>query len=161
LHLRPFSATFVLRMRSNVYLWTSGVNLDNDLRFPDPDFLLECKISAIWRRFPLMFALYMLNSAIFLFPICLTYWPGKYTTRVDPHVDNSHEVWSWYDHTLRVIAFLSADTSRVLVTLIFDFLDLNSCHAWRVTWPNLPPILKTLWLSVHELRVITFLVDYH
>ena len=27
----------------------------------DPDFLLECKISAIWRRFPLIFAFYMLN----------------------------------------------------------------------------------------------------
>ena len=39
-------------------------------------------------------------SAIFLLPVCLTYWPWKYTTRVDPHVDNSHQVWSWYDHTL-------------------------------------------------------------
>jgi len=26
-----------------------------------PDFLLECKISAIWRRFPLIFAFYILN----------------------------------------------------------------------------------------------------
>jgi len=43
----------------------------------------------------------MLNiSAIFLLPVCLTYWPRKYTTRVDPHVDNSRQVWSWYDHTL-------------------------------------------------------------
>ena len=39
-------------------------------------------------------------STIFLLPVCLTYWPRKYTTRVDYHVDNSHEVWSWYDHTL-------------------------------------------------------------
>jgi len=39
-------------------------------------------------------------SAIFLLPVCLTYWPRKYTTRVDPHVDNSHQVRSWYDHTL-------------------------------------------------------------
>jgi len=39
-------------------------------------------------------------SAIFLLPACLTYWPRKYTTRVDPHVDNSHQVWSWYDHPL-------------------------------------------------------------
>ena len=38
-------------------------------------------------------------SAIFLLPVCLTYWPRKYTTRVDPHVDNS-QVSSWYDHTL-------------------------------------------------------------
>jgi len=59
----------------------------------------------------------------------------------------------------RVIAFLSADTSRDLVTLTFDFLNLNSCHAWRVTWPTLPPSLKILRLFVHELRVITVPVD--
>jgi len=39
-------------------------------------------------------------STIFLLPVCLTYWPKKYTTRIDPHVNNSHQVWSWYDHTL-------------------------------------------------------------
>ena len=48
-------------MRRNGYLWTSGVNFDTDVRFADPDFLLECKISAIWRRFLLNFAFYMLN----------------------------------------------------------------------------------------------------
>jgi len=77
-------------------LWTSGVNLDIAVRFADPNFLLECKISVIWRRFPLIFAFY----AIFLLPVCLTYWPRKYTTRVNPHVDNSHQVWSIYDHPL-------------------------------------------------------------
>jgi len=54
----------------------------------------------------------------------------------------------------RVIAFLSADTSR-------DLLTLNSCLTWRVTWPTLPQSLKTLWLFIHELRVITFPIDYH
>ena len=48
-------------MRRNGYLRTSGVNLDTAVRFADPDFLLECKISAIWRRFPLNSAFYMLN----------------------------------------------------------------------------------------------------
>jgi len=61
----------------------------------------------------------------------------------------------------RVTAFLSADTSRDLVSLTFDLLTLNSCHTWRVTCPTLPPSLKTLWLFVHELRVITFPFDYH
>ena len=56
----------------------------------------------------------------------------------------------------RVTAFLSADTSRDLVTLTFDLLTLSSCHTWRVTWPTLPPSLKTPRLFVHELRVITF-----
>ena len=40
-------------------------------------------------------------SAIFLLSVCLTYWPRKYTTHVDPHIDNSHQVWSWYDHQLQ------------------------------------------------------------
>jgi len=36
-------------------------DLDTAVRFRDADFLLACKISAIWRRFPLSFAFYMLN----------------------------------------------------------------------------------------------------
>ena len=46
-------------------------------------------------------------------------------------------------------------------TLTFDLLTLDSCPACRVTWPTLPPSLKTLRLFVHELRVITFPIDYH
>jgi len=73
------------------YLCTSGVNLDTAVRFADPDFLLECKISAIWRRFTLIFAFNILNvrriSTSGLFDL-----PRKYTTRIDPHVDNSHQV---------------------------------------------------------------------
>jgi len=42
----------------------------------------------------------------------------------------------------RVIAFLSADTSRDLVTLISDFLTLNSCNVWRVTWPTWPQVRR-------------------
>jgi len=60
----------------------------------------------------------------------------------------------------RVTAFLSADTSHDLVTLTFNLLTLSSCHTWRVTWPTLPPSLKTLRLFVHELRVITVPIDY-
>ena len=56
----------------------------------------------------------------------------------------------------RVIAFLSADTSRDLVTLTTDLLILNSCPAWRVTWPTLPPNMKTLHKSALKLWVITF-----
>jgi len=61
----------------------------------------------------------------------------------------------------RVIAFLSADTARDLVTLTFDLMTLNSCPAWRVTWPTLPPSMKTLRISVLELWVITFPIGYH
>jgi len=31
------------------------------VRFADPDFLLESKMSATWRRFSLIFAFYILN----------------------------------------------------------------------------------------------------
>ena len=57
----------------------------------------------------------------------------------------------------RVTAFLSADTSRDLVTLTFD---LCSCRTWRVTWKTLPQSLNTLRLFIHELRVITVPIDY-
>jgi len=63
-HLVAFAAivsNICTRMRKNGYLCTSGVNLDTTVRFTDPDFLLECKISAIWRRFTLIFAFYILN----------------------------------------------------------------------------------------------------
>ena len=76
-------------------------------------------------------------SAIFLLPVCLTYWPRKYTTRVDPTsiIPTKFEV----DMTIycRVIAFLSADTSRDLVTLTFDLwpfdLEQLQCMAGHVT----------------------------
>jgi len=61
----------------------------------------------------------------------------------------------------RVIAFLSADTSRDLLNLTFDLLTLNICHAWRVTRPTLPHSMKTPRLSALELWVITFPVGYH
>jgi len=47
----------------------------------------------------------------------------------------------------RVLAFLSADTSRDFVTLTFDLLIINSCCAWRVLLQS----LKTLCLSVLDL----------
>ena len=97
-------------------------------------------------------------SAILLLPVCSTYWPRKYTTRAIPHVNNSHQFWSWYDHPL---PSYSAFVSRDLVTLTFDLLTLNSCRTWRVKWPTLPQSLMILRLFVHELRVITFPIGYH
>ena len=147
-------------MRRNGYLWTFGVNLDTTVRFADPDFLLKRKISAIWRRFPL-FVLHFICwlSAIFLLPVCFTYWPRKYTSRVDPHVDNSHQVWSWYDHQLPSYSVFVC--RYVTWPCDLDLLIWNSCHSWRVTWPTLPTSMKTLRLSVLELRVITVPIGYH
>jgi len=125
-------------MRRNGYLWTSGENLDTGVRFADADFLLECKILAIRRRFPLIFAFYIFLHFNFF---------TKFEVDISIHC--------------RDIAFLSADTSRDLVTLTFALLTLNSGHSWRVTCPSLLPSMKTLCLSVVELRVITFPTGCH
>ena len=140
-----FSATFVLRLRRNGYLWTSGVNLDTAVRFADPHFLLECKISAIWRRFPWFFCiLYAEYPPYFYFRFV---WPTDlesipHATTPTSIIPTKFEV----DMTIhcRVIAFLSADTARDLVTLTFYLLTFNSCCAWRVTLPTLPASLKFL-----------------
>ena len=72
------------------------VNLDTAVRLADPDFLLGWKTSAILRCLRSFLHLIFWLSAIFLLPVCWTYWPRKYTTRVDPHVDNFHQVWRPY-----------------------------------------------------------------
>jgi len=99
-------------------------------------------------------------SAIFLLPVCLTYWPRKYSTRVDPHVDNSHQVWSWYVHTLPSYSVFVCWYVTWPCDLDLRLLTLCSCRAWRVTWPTLPRSMKTLGLFVLELRVITFPIGY-
>jgi len=148
-------------MRRNGYL--SSVYLDPAVRFADPDFLLKCKISAIWRRFPLFFF-------YILYVECPPYFYCRFVRRTDlesvPHASTPTSIIPArfeVDMTIhcRVIAFLSADTSRDLVSLTFDLLTLNIWHAWRVTWPILTPSTKTLWLSDLELWVITFPVGYH
>ena len=89
-------------------------------------------------------------------------WPRKYTTRANPHVDNSRQVWSWYDHPLPSYSvFVCWHVTTVTWPGDLDLLTLNSCRTWRVTWPTLPPSLKTLRLFVHELRIITVPIDYH
>jgi len=123
-------------MRRNGYLCTSGVNLDTAVWFADPDFLLGCKISAIWHCFTLIFAFNILIVRdIFLHPVCLTYWPRNSTTRVDPHVDNFHQVWSWYVHTLPSYSVFVCWYVTWLCDLDFWTLDLEQllCMAGHVT----------------------------
>jgi len=101
-------------------------------------------------------------SAIFLLPVSLTYWPRKYTTCVYPHVDNSHQVWSWYDRPLPSYSVCVCWYVTWLCDLDVWPFDLEQLKymAWRVTWPSFPPSLKTLHLSVYELRVITLPIVY-
>ena len=98
-----------------VFYELRGVNLDTAVRFLDPDFPLECKISGIWCRFPLIIAFYILNvrhisTSGFVWPTDLESIPHASTsTSIIP---TRFEV----DMTIncRVTAFMSADTSRYL-----------------------------------------------
>jgi len=96
-------------------------------------------MSAKFRRFGdvLRWFLHLIfwMSAIFLLPVCLTYWSGKYTTRVDPHVDNFRKVWSWYDHTLLSYGVFLCWYITWLCDLDFWPFDLEQllCMAGHVT----------------------------
>jgi len=103
--------------------------------------------------------LYAEFSAIFLLLVCLTYWPKKYTTHVDPYVDNSHQVWSWYDHKLPSYSVFVCRYIMWPCDLWPSDLEQLSYTAGHMT--NLAPSLKTLRLFDHELQVITVPTDYH
>jgi len=144
-------------MHRNCYLWTSSVNLDTAIWFADPDFLLECKK---FQRFGDVSRWFLILCAD-----CPPYFYFRFVWPTDPEstphastptliIPTKFEVATTIH--CRVIGFLSANTSRDFVTLTFDLLTLNSWRAWQVMWPTLPPSLKTIWLFVHELRVITF-----
>jgi len=130
MHFRPFSATFVLRMRRNGYWWTFGVK-NTAIRFADPDFLLECKISAIWRRFLLIFCilgLYVECPPYFYFRFV---WPTDLQSILHASTPTSIIPTKFeVDMTIycRVTAFLSADTSRDCDPDLwpFDFEQLKS-----------------------------------
>ena len=96
-HIVSFTAIFSIICTAHAQKWlfmNFRENLDTAIQFADPDFLLECKISGIWRHFPLIFAFYMKNvrhiSTSGLFDL-LT-WKVYLTRR--PQVDNSHQDWS-------------------------------------------------------------------
>jgi len=125
-----------------------------------------------------------LDTAVrFADPDFLLEWSRKYTTRVDPHVDNFHKVWSWYNHTLPSYSDLSADISRDFVTLTFEQLlcmasdvtnlatkleDPTPIHSWVMSYRSvsrwLPLKMRTLllrmrritWPASRESKTITF-----
>jgi len=103
-------------------------------------------------------------SAIFLLPVCLTYWPRKYTTRVDHRVDNSHQVWSWYDHTLPSYSVFVCRYGTWPCDLDLWPFDLKQLSYMAGHVRNLatkyedPTPIRS---SVLELWVITFPAGYH
>jgi len=87
--------------------------------------------------------------------------PRKYTTRVDPHVDKSHQVWRWYYHPLPSYSVFVCSYVTWPCDLDLWPFDLEQLPYMGVTWPTLPPSLNTLCLSVLDLWVITFPFGYH
>jgi len=133
---------------------------------PQPDFLYSAKFLWFGNVFHSFLHFICWKSAIFLLPVCLTYWPRKYATRVNPTCDNFDQVWCWQDHPLPSYSVLVADKLR-------DFEQL-SYMAGHVTNPatkfeDLAPIRSSvmsynvshwlLWKCVrgHCMRWITFL----
>ena len=120
-------------MRRNGYLWTSGVNLDTTIRFADPDFPFECKISVIWRRLPLIIAFYILNvrhistSGLFDLSTATLIIPTKFEVDMCIHC--------------RVIAFLSADTSHDLDLWPLD-LEQFLCTKFEAPTPILSWVMS-------------------
>ena len=81
--------------------------------------------------------------------------PGKYTTRVDPHVDSSHQVWSWYYHPMPSYSVFVC--SYVTWPCDLDLLTLNSWHmAGYVTNPATkfddPTTIRSWFMSYNVSR---------
>jgi len=93
------------------------------IQLPPPDFLLECKISAIRGRFPLIFAFQMLKvrhiSTSGLFDL-LTYKVCHMLIRM-VIISTKFEV----DITVHCLV--------ILFLLLIRYMTLNSCHALHVT----------------------------
>ena len=119
-------------MRRNGYLRTSSVNLDTTFRFPDPDFLIVCKILAIWWRFPLIFCVLCAKS-----PPCFCFrfvWPTDLESIL--HASTPTAIISTEFEVDRIIhcRVLAADTLRDLDLWHFD-LEQLSYMAGHVTNP--------------------------
>jgi len=137
-HLWPFSATLFLCMRRNGNLWTCSKISDVVIRFPPPISLQNAKFRWFGDVFRWFFAFYRLNVCHISTSVCLTYWPRKYTTYINPHSDNSHQVWS-------STAELKCSVWWCVTwpcDLTFDLLTLNSCYTWWVTCPLSNPATK-------------------
>jgi len=87
--------------------------------------------------------------AIFLLPVCFTYWPRKYTTRVDPTIiiPTKFEV-------CRVIAFLSDDTWRYLDLWPLTFwpwtVDMDRGHVSNLATKFQDPVPIHSWVMSYN-----------
>ena len=110
-------------MRKNGYVWTSGVNLDTTIRFPDRDFLHSATFGRFFDVFRWVLHFICWKSAIFLLPVCLAHWPKS----VLQALTHTAIIFTKFEvdmtiHCRVTVSVLAADTSRNLVTLTFDLL---------------------------------------
>ena len=140
-------------MHGNGYLWTSSEISDSSIQFLGPDFLIECWISAIWRRCCAFLRRIFWKSTIF-FPVYLTHWPRKCITLFTPHDDDSHQVWRCCSHPLSSYSVLAADILRDLDLWTFDLghWSFMASHVSYYCTPLSYPFMS--WL-------MTFPIGYH
>jgi len=108
-HLQPFLSTFVLRMRRNRLFMNFRCKFRHCCSIPRSRFPIWLQNFSDLATFSVVYLHFKCGmSAIFLLPVCLTYWPKKYNTRVDPYVDIIYTKFK-VDMTshCRVIAFLT------------------------------------------------------
>jgi len=149
-----------MRMRRHSYLWTSGIN---SVRFSYPDFLLECKILATWRHFPLIFAFFYVGSPPYFYFRFV--WPTDLESILQALPTAIFSTKFEVDMAIhcRVIVF-SLLTPRH-VTLLCDLdlwpfdLEQLSCMAGHVT--NHATKFEDLRIFILELWAITSWISYH
>jgi len=140
----------LLRMCRNGYLWTTGVNSDTIVWFPD---LISYTVRNFCDLVTFSIHFYISYAESLPYFYFQFVWPTDLESM--PHASTLLAIILTkfdVDRTIhsRVIAFL----------LLISYLTLSSCHTWRVTWPTLPPSLKTLRLFVLQLWVIMFPTGY-
>jgi len=146
-------------MRRNGYLWTCTKISDVCHSISRPRFLYRVRsFGDLATNSVGFFHFICWVSAIFLLPVCLTYWPRNYTTRIDPHVDNSHRVWSTSTAELECSVWWYVKWPYDLDLWPFDLEQLShmACHV-----SNPATMFEDLRLFVLELSVITSFIGYH
>jgi len=93
--------------------------------------------------------------AIFLLPVCLTYWPRKYTTLVDPHVDNSHILVLLHFNFADFLCGNWASVNRVVIGKVLSkFTSIKFCK-----FNQFAKIRCTLKFNVFAVSLQTYRTD--
>jgi len=97
-----------------------------------PRFPIDCKILAIWRRFQLFVLHFICRiSAIFLLPVCLTYWPRQYITPslklIWPSTTGLSRFWPF---DLEDLTYMAGHVTN----LVIKFEDHTPIRSWVMSY---------------------------